>query len=291
MKIIKLTLVLLCILVTSQRSFAGGGWVHAKGKGYFKIGQWWVIANKHYTTTGDVDPNVTIGTFNTSFYGEYGITDRLNAQVYFPFFARSYHNEVVSGTTGSTNISGRAVNSIGDTDIGLKYGLIVGKPVVLSAHLWLGLPLGKNDFDTNDAATIPLLTGDGEFNQIVGLTASTAKSFGSVNAFVSLGFEFNNRTNGFSDETRVNFEAGAVIKDKLILAYKLRWLNSLQNGDSNIENGASIFSNNTEYVGYTYEVAYNITQKFGATFNYGSVYSGELIFANPSYSLGIYFNL
>lgn len=291
MKNIKNLVAILCLVFTSQQSFAGGGWVHNKGKGYFKLGQWWVITDKHYTSSGETDPNITMGTFNTSLYGEYGITDRLNAQIFFPFFSRSFHNEVVSGTTGSSNIPSRAVNSIGDTDIGLKYGLITGKPVVLSAHLWLGLPLGKSDFDSNSTDVVPLLTGDGEFNQIVGLTASTARSFGNINAFTSLGFEFNNRTNGFSDETRVNFEVGAVIKDKLILAYKLRWLNSLQNGDSSIENGASLFSNNVEYVGYTYEVAYNLTKKVGVTANYSAVYSAKLIFANPSYSFGVYFNL
>ncbi|WP_420581423.1 hypothetical protein [Reichenbachiella sp.] len=275
----------------ANQLMAGGGWVHAKGKGYFKIGQWWVIADKHYTDTGETDPNVTMGTFNTSFYGEYGITDRLNAQIYFPFFSRSFHNEVVSGTTGEVIIPGRAINSIGDTDIGLKYGLIVGKPVVLSAHLWLGLPLGKSDFDPNDMNTVPLLTGDGEFNQILGLTASTSKTYGKVNVFVSLGAEFNNRTNGFSDETRVNAELGAVIKEKLILIYKLRWLNSLKNGTSTVENGASIFSNNAEYLGYTYELAYNITKSFGATFNYGAVYSAKLIFASPAYEVGVYFKL
>lgn len=285
-------LALFLVIMATQFVEAGGGWVHSKGKGYFKIGQWWVIADKHYSDNGGIDNDgVTRGTFNTSFYGEYGIADRLNAQIYFPFFSRSYNNEVKSLGTGDVDIEGRAVNSIGDTDIGLKYGLIVGKPVVLSAHFWLGLPLGKSDFDPEDEITVPLLTGDGEFNQIIGLTASTSKSFGAINAFTSLGVEFNNRTNGFSDETRVNFELGAVIKEKLILVYKLRWLNSLQNGNSNIENGASIYSNNAEYLGYTYELAYNITKQFGATFNYGAVYSAKLIFANPSYSVGVYFNL
>ncbi|MEP2026874.1 MAG: hypothetical protein ABJH98_08815 [Reichenbachiella sp.] len=291
MKFLKVLMTIALVGLFVNQSIAGGGWVHSKGRGYFKLSQWWVVADKHYTDTGETDPNVTMGTFNTSIYGEYGITDRLNGQIYFPFFSRSYHNEVVSGTTGAVSIAGRAVNSIGDTNIGLKYGLIVGKPVVLSAHLWLGLPLGKSDFDPNDVNTVPLLTGDGEFNQIIGLTASTAKSFGNINAFTSLGVEFNNRTNGFSDETRVNFELGAVIKEKLILVYKLRWLNSLQNGDSTVENGASIFSNNAEYVGYTYEIAYNITNKIGATVNYGAVYSAKLIFANPSYEVGVYFNL
>lgn len=293
MNILKTIFSLTVLVFFASQSYAGGGWLHAKGRGYFKLSQWWVIADKHYTDTGETDPNVTMGTFNTALYGEYGITDRLNAQIYFPFFSRSYHNEVVSGTTGNVNIPGRAVNSIGDTDIGVKYGLIVNKPVVLSAHVTLGLPLGKSDFDPNDLNTVPLLTGDGEFNQIIGLTGSTSVNIDAINTnmFFSWGAEFNNRTNGFSDETRINAEVGAVIKERLILVYKLRWLNSLQNGDSNVENGASIFSNNAEYVGYTYEVAYNVTKKFGATFNYGAVYSAKLIFANPSYEVGVYYNL
>ncbi|UXX78974.1 hypothetical protein N7E81_16595 [Reichenbachiella carrageenanivorans] len=291
MKLHKMAILALVLISGTQAAEAGGGWVHAKGKGYFKISQWWVVADQHYTSTGGVDPNVTMGTFNTSIYGEYGISDRLNAQIYFPFFSRSFNNEVVSKGTGEVTIKGDAVNSIGDTNIGVKYGLIVDKPIVLSAHIWLGLPLGKSDYDRNDDNVVPLLTGDGEFNQIVGLTASTAKTFGGVNVFASLGAEFNNRTNGYSDEIRVNFELGAVLKEKLILVYKLRWLNSLRNGDSNFEDGASLFSNNAEYVGYTYEIAYNLTDKIGLSANYGAVYSAKLIFASPSYEVGVYLNL
>ena len=288
----KKILILIAVLIGSicQNTLAGGGWTHSKGKGFLKLSQWWVVANRHYTDTGETDPNITMGTFNTSIYGEYGLTDRLNAQVYFPFFSRSYHNDQVSGTTGMVDIAGRAVNSIGDTDIGLKYALVKDKPVVVSAYFWLGLPLGKNEFDS-DVDEIALFTGDGEFNQILGIVGSTSKSVGSTNFFSSVGFEYNNRTNGFSDETRVNFELGAVIKNKLILIYKLRWLNSLKNGDATLENGASIFSNNTEYVGYTYEAGYNFTDKYGISFSYGAVYSANLIFASPAYSVGIYMNL
>ncbi|MEO9966546.1 MAG: hypothetical protein ABJF11_12190 [Reichenbachiella sp.] len=291
MKISVFIIGMLCAILSTTQSYAGGGWVHAKGKGYFKIGQWWVIADKHYIDDGSTDPNTTIGTFNTSFYGEYGLSDKWDVNLYFPFFSRSFNNEEVSLATGQVDREGRAVNSIGDMDIGIKYGLIQNKPIVLSAHLWLGLPTGKSDVDLDDNSKVPLLTGDGEFNQRVGLTASTARSFGKFNTFVSLGLEFNNRTNGFSDETRVNFELGAVINEKLILAYKLQWLNSLNNGNASIENGASIFSNNAEYVGYTYEIAYNLTDRVGLTANYSSVYSAKLILASPAYSFGVYFNL
>jgi len=287
--ILKLLLLTFLFFIVELPVLAGGGWVHSKGKGYFKLSQWWVVADKHYSDTGDTEPNLTMGTLNTSIYGEYGITDRLNLQLYFPFFSRSFHNAEVSNTTGMTTKPGRAVNSIGDTDIGLKYGFLTDTKIVISGHLWLGLPLGKSDIDPN--YEVQLLTGDGEFNQIIGFTASTSQSIGSTNTFASLGFEFNNRTNGFSDETRLNFEIGAVIKERLILVYKLRWLNSLKNGTSDAGTGTNIFSNNTEYLAYTYEIAYNFTSKFGITFNYGSVYSAKLIFASPSYSGGIYMNL
>lgn len=289
-KIFIVSVIIYALLPTAQIK-AGGGWLHQKGKGYFKLSQFWVEADKHYTDTGATDPNLTIGYFNLSLYGEYGISDKLNLQIFFPFYSRSYHNSLISGTTGKTYIPGRAINSIGDTQIGFKYGILTKSRVVLSTHFWLNLPFGKSDFDPNGELVVPLMTGTGELNQIYGIDASTAKSFGNVNAFTSLGFEFNNRTNGYSDETRVNFELGTVIKDKLILVYKLRWLNSLNNGDVNLENGGSLFSNNAEYLSFTYEAAYNVTKKFGATFSYGSVYKAKLILASPSYSFGVYFNL
>ena len=281
-------LFVLFTLLGSHQLLAGGGWTHPKGKGFFKISQWWVIANKHYTSTGTVTGNPTMGNFNTSLYGEYGLTDRLNAQLYFPFFSRAFNNTQVFSNQAPPE-PGRAVNTIGDTDIGLKYALVMNKPIVLAGYFWLGLPTGKG----SDGDNIPvLLTGDGEFNQMVGLVGSTSQSFGSwVNAYTSVDVAYNNRTNGFSDEFRLNFELGAVIKNKLILAYKLRWLKPLKETGSTQVTGSSIFSNNVEYVGYAYEAAYNITQKLGLSFAYGAVYSAKLIFANPSYEVGVYFNL
>ncbi|MEM9823436.1 MAG: hypothetical protein AAF985_20300, partial [Bacteroidota bacterium] len=62
----------LFLLFCSFPVLAGGGWPQPKGNGYFKLYQWWVIADQHFTDAGKIDPNVTSGIFNTSLYAEYG---------------------------------------------------------------------------------------------------------------------------------------------------------------------------------------------------------------------------
>ncbi|NJM26575.1 MAG: hypothetical protein HC859_14985, partial [Bacteroidia bacterium] len=105
---------------------------------------------------------VTTSLYSTSFYGEYGITDRFTGIVYLPFFVRSTLNEVRYNQSGNS-IPGDAVNSLGDAEVSLKYGLIVNKPIVMSATLTLGLPLGE----TRGGDQQILQTGDGEFNQML----------------------------------------------------------------------------------------------------------------------------
>ncbi|SNT16113.1 hypothetical protein SAMN05421640_2581 [Ekhidna lutea] len=270
---------------------AGGGWTKQKGTAYYKVSQWWVVAAKHYTGTGGIDPNVTTGTFNTSFYGEYGITDRLTGIVYFPFFSRTFRNEQVSGTNGMVTSPGEAVNSIGDTDIAVKYGLSKpGSKFVFAGTLLLGLPLGKNDGGSDGS----LQTGDGEFNQMVRFDLSRSFSIGKINAYGNIYTAFNNRTNNFSDEFRAGGEVGAsFLKNKLWGIVRVDMVESLQNGLSSAEgsSGATIFANNTEFISYTYEAAYYATDKLGFSASYGGAFSAKLIFASPSYSVGVFLDL
>lgn len=285
MKKIKLVIIL-CAIVSFQAT-AGGGWVHSKGKGFFKLSEWWVVADKHYIGNGEIDDNITTGLYNTNLYGEYGISDKVNLMLNLPIFSRSFTNDEVSGTTGSLIMAGDAINSIGDMDIGLKYGIIRNKPVVLSASLYLGLPLGK----TNGGNRRTLATGDGEFNQILSVQASTSKSIGKFNLFAGIDLGFNNRTKGFSDELRYGLEIGSVFNKRLITILRLQRFESLENSNFVEDNGVSIFASDTEFSAYTYEVAYEIKEKYGITANVGGAFSGRLIFANKSYSIGVYMKL
>lgn len=59
-------------------------WTQEKGKGYFKIGAWWLEADEHFTNTGLVDPNATRGLFITSFFGRYGLNHKTTLIAYVP---------------------------------------------------------------------------------------------------------------------------------------------------------------------------------------------------------------
>ena len=283
----KILFSLVLIFAISQSLLAGGGWPQPKGKGYIKLFQWWVIADQHFTSTGGIDPNTTNGIFNTGVYGEYGLTDRLTAVAYAPLFSRAYFNNTISGTTQEVIVPGEAINSIGDVDLSLKYGLITKGPVVLSASLKLGLPLGNSSGGTAGN----LQTGDGEFNQQFQLDASTSFKLGKVNAYASIYSGVNNRTNGFSDEFHYGAEAGlGFFESRLYLIGRAIGVKSFKNGDTTQgENTNSIFANNSEFLSVGPEVAYQFNNNWGVAASFATAVSGRIIFARPSYSVGVFY--
>ncbi|HQU58857.1 MAG: hypothetical protein KDD02_11460 [Phaeodactylibacter sp.] len=283
-------LLLPLLLFFAQPLLAGGGWPQPKGRGYFKLSQWWVVSDQHFTDVGKIDPNVTNGIFNTSLYAEYGFTDRLTGVLYFPFFSRAYFNNTVSGATGEVITPGEAINSLGDTDVGIKFGLTQNHPLAISATLTFGLPLGN---DSGGSAG-NLQTGDGEFNQMIQLDAGRGFRIGKHNAYANAYLGFNNRTNDFSDELRFGVEGGiTVLQERLTLIARLYGVKSMYNGKlpSEMITSTSIFANNTEYLSFSPEIAYNITDKWGVAASAGGAFYGRLIAARPSYSVGVYFRL
>lgn len=272
---------------------AGGPWPQKKGKAYIKISEWWIVFKQHYTGTGGLDPNVTTGIFNTTFYGEYGFTDRLTGIAYAPLLSRTYTNNLRSSTTNEILVKGEALNSIGDLDLALKYGLTKpGAKVPVSATLLLGIPTGR----TGAGELGNLQTGDGEFNQMIQVDAGTSFQLGKkkkVNSYVSGYVGFNHRTNEFSEEFRYGFEYGVgLANNKLWLAGKLNAIESFKNG-ATAENttSTSIFANNSEYISYSLEAAYYVTKKVGVSVGYASAFRGEIIAAAPTYSVGVFFDL
>jgi protein XagA len=260
-----------------------GGWPQPKGSGYYKLGQNWIISDSFYGPKGDIVSIRTTSLYTTSFYGEYGITKRLTGILYFPFFVRSTLNKEQYSPSGTT-VSGEALNSIGDTDIAFKYGLIVDKPVVLSATLSFGIPIGE----TSGGKSGVLQTGDGEFNQMIRFDAST--SFYPAPIYASAYIGFNNRTNDFSDEFRFGAEVGYTFFKKLTTIVKLNVVQSLNNGGDQVaDNG--IFSNNTEYVSPMVEVGYALNEKWGLSCSGGFAFAGQNILASPNYGVGVYLKL
>ena len=198
-------------------------------------------------------------------------------------------NNIVSGTTGEIITSGDAINSFGDTDISLKYALNPKGQIRTAATLTLGLPLG------NSAGGVQqnLQTGDGEFNQMLQLDASSAFRIKNTTVYSTATVGFNNRTKGFSDEFRYGIEVGAgFLKDRLWLIGRITGVESLKNGTlASDVTSTSVFANNSEFTSYSVEAAVYLTKQFGVSASYASAFRGEIIFANPSYSVGVFLDL
>jgi hypothetical protein len=281
----KYTYLLLALLLFTNigKMQAGGGWVYGKNKGYVKIAQNVIRSAYFFDGTGEVIDIPTISLYTTSIYAEYGLTDKLTAIVYLPFFVRSTLNEIEFQQSGNT-IEGDDVSSFGDTNIGFKFGLFQNKSVVVAASLTFGLPLGSSEVSSESV----LQTGDGEFNQLLKVEAS--HSFYPKPYYATAFVGFNNRTQGFSDEFHAGGEFGITL-NKFVAIIKAYNVSSLYNGNAG-ENGANgVFANNTEYFSFTPELVYQFSEKAGMAASSGLAFSGRRILAAPNFSLGFYMNL
>jgi hypothetical protein len=278
---------LLVLIIASSTLLSASPWPQAKGDGYFKLYEFWLRFDEHYTSTGQLDPNATLGLYNTALYAEYGLTDRLTGIINLPFYSRNVVNDQVSGTRGNILIPGEAIGGLGDTDIALRYAITKpGAAFPVAATLTLGLPLGEDA----GGALNNLQTGDGEFNQM--LAFSAGKSIGN-NAYATASFGINNRTNGFSDEFRFGIEAGVSVANKrLWFIGRLTGSESFQNGETAASfSSTSVFSNNAEYLSLGGEINLYITKKLGVSAGAAAAVSGRVIAAAPAYSAGVFLDL
>ena len=190
------------MLLLAQPTFADA-WPQPRGHGYYKIGFRMLRATHFYEPNGNRIRIPTVGDYTVSFYGEYGLTDRITLVAYVPFYERITLNRQVGRNSGFVFSEGDVVNGIADPIISARIGLAQFGGTVVSASLRLGLPLGNADQPNG------LLTGDGELNQTVALEAG--HSFYPAPVYAKASFGFNQRMKGFSDEIVYAVEAGYTI--------------------------------------------------------------------------------
>ena len=215
-------------------------------------------------------------------YAEYGLTNRLTAITYTPFFVRNTLNGIQYRESGRTE-PGDIQNSFGDTDIALKYGWVQNKPFVFSTTLLLGLPTGNKAGGKSGI----LQSGDGEFNQMI--RGDLSHSFYPVPLFASIYSAYNNRTNNFSDELRYGLDLGYTLKQWSGF-FHLNAVKSLKNGGV-ITTNNGVFSNNMEFISPGVEVAYQFKNGLGVSLSYLTALSGKNILAASSIGGGIIYSL
>lgn len=266
-----------------------GQWINEKGKGYYKIGSWSLLADEYYTDQGIVDPNATRGLFINSIYAQYGLSTKINLITYIPFLVKNYQFAQVSQTNGKVYEPRQEYNGFGDINLGLEYGLKTAGNWVFSTTLTFGIPSGKSQAGSDGSYQ----TGDGEFNQLLQFNLGSGYGIGKQNFYLKSYFGLNNRTQGFSDEVHSYFETGTqVLKNKLLLLTRVHWIKPLYNGTLSAESSnGSIFANNVESMILGGEMAFQIGKKWGVSATLTQPLFGKVIFKATTYSGGIFFNL
>lgn len=285
-------LIISLALIFSSAIYAGGGWTKEKGKSYIKVSGWWVESKGFFSGNGtESQSSVSNGLFNVNVYAEYGISNKLTAIGYIPFFTRSYQNKEID-QNGNTNVAlpGGDLNTFGDSEIGIKYSLYKKGRLAIATSLTLGIPLGNDGSDQE----LALATGDGEFNQLlkVDLGISLIEE-SNLSLYGNIYVGYNNRTEGFSDEIRLGTELGlGLASKKLWLISKLDMIESTENGDRNFDNaGGSVFANNAEVVNLSFEASYYLSKKIGLSIATAIPLSGTFVYSESAYSGGVFFDL
>ena len=261
-----------------------GPWPQKRRAGFYKLGFGYLQANRFYEPDGRLITIPTLADYTLSFYGEYGITDRITGIAYIPFLQRLTLNRQIGAETGFEFFEGAEQTSLADFDIGARFGLLKKGNTVVSASIMFGIPTGNTTQENG------LYTGDGEFNQHVSL--GLGHSFYPAPAYLAVEAGFNNRSQGFSDEFRFSAEASYTFGGKLTAITRVRGLEPLRNGDDSITGGTGgLYANNQRYIAYGVELAYMLTSNLGASLSIEGATRGQNILSAPAYQTGLFLSL
>lgn len=271
------TVLFLLFFCISKLAFAGA-WPQPKGGYFLKLSEWWIVSDQHFNDVGLVMPNThEFGYYATNLYAEYGISTRLTGILNFPFLNFIY-------SVPPSMIGKISSWSLGDAELAIKYALTHQKSVSVDMRFVLGIPLGKE----RGILSGGLQTGDGEWNQGILLDAGTGFKISTSEGWINLFGGYNQRTKGFSDEILYGAEGGIMLSDnKIMIIARLMGVESL-GGSTLSMNPQSLFSNNREYLSFSPEVAYYFHDAWGISAGVGTAFSGRNIFANTTFTLGIF---
>ncbi len=287
-------LVISCFLIITP---SHSQWVKEKGKSYIKLNTWHLLADQHFTDSGESDPNATRGLWINSIYFQYGLTNRISIIGYIPFSVTAYQFAQVSKTTGDILLPRGSLSSFGDTELGIEFGLFNTRSWVFSSTLKASLPTGNSEGiteeDTDDKELLDIgpsfQTGDGEFNVQLGFNIGTGYSLGNTPSYFKSNLGYNYRTEGFSDEVHIALENGYQFLDnRWLLLGSLYLTKSVKNGNRESLDDVSFFVDKLESLVARFETAFELFDHFGISFGIAHPIWGRLGFEATSFSGGIY---
>jgi hypothetical protein len=168
MAFLKICLTCFSVSLLFASATAQSGWTRAKNGFFGKLDVSHLSSDHYFSTTGTKLTTSKFQQTSLTFYGEYGLKNRLTLITSLPILRRNAF-ETTNGVFG-----------LGDLKLELKYRLTKNPAWPVALSIAPELPIGrKNAFaqnKTNPAEKINLPIGDGEFN--VWTTLAASKSFG-----------------------------------------------------------------------------------------------------------------
>ncbi|MBD2767613.1 hypothetical protein IC235_06880 [Hymenobacter sp. BT664] len=263
-------------LLSAPAAQAGGGWIRKKGKGYAKVGLTTVNTAYYHPLTGGTISTAPFSQQVYSLYGEYGLIDRLEATLSFPFFRRAAFPDLTPG------------QGVGDPEIGLRYGLLTGR-WPLAVGVAVEAPLGDpNKFGqgiADPSLYLRLPTGDGEWN--VWTRAALSHSLGKLPAFFTLNAGYNKRTGGFTDQYSYGAQVGYQLFGKLWLMATERTLDNVTAPDLG-KFGTIGLGEGVAYSTAGLGASYTVTPHLSATADWATGF-GKLrnVYSGNQYTFGV----
>ena len=275
------TAILLCLAAYPWRPATGQGWVQPDGGHYLKVGVHMTRATAYFERGGNEIDIPTLSDYVFNVYGEYGLTRRVTVIAYIPLVERITLARQVGSSSGFEFFPGDSATGLADLEVGARYGVVQDGPAVLSAGFTLGLPTGDDDQEHG------LVTGDGEFNQVVYVGAGY--SFWPVPLYITGSAGYNARHRGFSDELLYQAEVGGTWDDRVTTLVRMRGLLSRHNGDEAFSGGtAGLNANDREFFVLGAEIALGTDSGFGLSVGVERPLSGERTLSAARWNIGLY---
>ena len=265
----------LFLFVLSNFANAQGPWTREKNKAYLQLG----LTNLSYDLQRLNDKNIDLGRdysdITTQIYSEYGITNKLEAQLVLPFKIVSYKNQIGNG---SNNLSG-----IGNVTLGLKYKLYDNKWKISS-----GLQFVANSITKNSSKGLTTGFNANAFLPYIAAGSSSGKWY----YFANVGYGY--MDNDYSDFMKITAEVGynVINKGHIMLVLDNRILASKENAFLNDSNQWPSYIDRQEYNAVGLKLNYElIKDKFGANFAGIGAFNFNYAPAAPTLNFGVYAKL
>ncbi|MDQ5929752.1 MAG: hypothetical protein QG594_1533 [Bacteroidota bacterium] len=270
-------LLTISLFFISQLSEAQSPWTREKGKAYLQLGASGLFYDVAQIDGKKVELQTNFTDVTTQIYTEYGLTNRLEAQLILPY-------KFINAKDKITQVS-QSLSGLGNLTLGLKYKLM-DKNWKWSA----GLQYTANT-TTRAAIGANFLTTGYEANTLIPYT-TIGTSKGKWYYFANLGYGY--MSNNFSDYLKFDAELGYKITPKSHLILALNTKNAVVN-EKAFDNNTNFWPSYLDRQTYdAFGLKYNYEfkpEKMGVNLAFYGAFGNNNAPYVPSSNLGVYFKI